>query len=99
MLPLPSNNSPTLIPHPQNHEDVFVVVDPTDYPALLAQLKSDNVPGGIALKRHLAWKAFQHVASYDAAVAEWLWSQNTAGDPTTPTLLLDPHPPTHPPHP
>jgi AICAR transformylase/IMP cyclohydrolase PurH len=27
----------------------------------------------------LAWKAFQHVASYDSAVSEWLWKQTAGG--------------------
>ena len=27
------------------------------------------------LRRRLAWKAFQHCATYDSTVAEWLWGQ------------------------
>ncbi|CAI7839292.1 unnamed protein product [Closterium sp. NIES-54] len=65
-------------PHPcghQNHENVWVVVDPADYASLLAALKGDKAEGEgeEALRRRLAWKAFQHTASYDAAVSEWLW--------------------------
>jgi phosphoribosylaminoimidazolecarboxamide formyltransferase/IMP cyclohydrolase len=53
-----------------------VVVDPSDYPALLDQLKS-GAGGAEALqfRKRMAWKAFQHTASYDATVAEWMWSQ------------------------
>jgi len=28
-----------------------------------------------AFRRRLAWKAFQHCATYDSTVAEWLWGQ------------------------
>lgn len=60
----------------QNHKDVLVVVDTEDYPALLEYLKG-NQDDHFRLK--LAWKAFQHVASYDSAVSEWLWKQSVGG--------------------
>jgi len=52
------------------------VVDSEDYPALLEFLKG-NQDEQFRLK--LAWKAFQHVASYDSAVSEWLWKQSVGG--------------------
>jgi len=52
------------------------VVDSEDYPALLEFLKG-NQDEQFRLK--LAWKAFQYVASYDSAVAEWLWKQSAGG--------------------
>lgn len=61
----------------QNHKDVLVVVDSEDYPALLEYLKGGKVDQ--QFQRKLAWKAFQHVASYDSAVSEWLWKQTTEG--------------------
>lgn len=53
------------------------MVDSEDYPALLEFLraKSDDQQ----FRRKLAWKAFQHVASYDSAVSEWLWKQTGGG--------------------
>jgi len=69
----------------KNHNDVIVVVDPADYGPILASLGA----GGVAApeRRRLAWKAFQHTASYDSAVAEWLWDQV---DPVTrpPSLTI-----------
>lgn len=60
----------------KNHEHVWVVVDPTDYPLLLSALRGEGTPEEHrALRRQLAWKAFQHTSSYDSAVAEWLWTQ------------------------
>ncbi|CAA0839647.1 AICARFT/IMPCHase bienzyme family protein [Striga hermonthica] len=61
----------------KNHKDVLVVVDANDYPALLEYLQGEQKDQHF--RRRLAWKAFQHVASYDSAVAEWLWKQ-TEGD-------------------
>lgn len=55
----------------KNHRDVLVVVDPGDYDEILRRLQGGGVDH--AFRRHLAWKAFQHVANYDAVVAEWLW--------------------------
>jgi phosphoribosylaminoimidazolecarboxamide formyltransferase / IMP cyclohydrolase len=66
----------------KNHRDVIVVVDPADYEAIIAQLKAGGVSE--AGRKRLAWKAFQHVASYDSAVAEWLWD----GDEPAPALTV-----------
>ncbi|OVA18952.1 AICARFT/IMPCHase bienzyme [Macleaya cordata] len=70
----------------KNHEDVLlVVVDSEDYPALMEFLKGNQ--DDQQFRRKLAWKAFQHVASYDSAVSEWLWKQ-TVGDKFPPSLTL-----------
>ncbi|MGM0619301.1 MAG: bifunctional phosphoribosylaminoimidazolecarboxamide formyltransferase/IMP cyclohydrolase, partial [Actinomycetota bacterium] len=54
----------------KNHGSVGVLVDPADYPAALEELAE---AGGLSagLRRRLAARAFQHTASYDAAVADW----------------------------
>lgn len=54
----------------KNHEHVIPVVDPDDYPTVLAGLQS----GGLdrTTRRRLAAKAFQHTASYDTHVAGYL---------------------------
>ena len=55
----------------KNHARVTVVVEPTDYDVVLTALRaSGSVPYEMRLK--LAGKAFAHVASYDAAVADYL---------------------------
>lgn len=72
----------------KNHRDVLVVVDSGDYPALLEFLRGDN--DDQQFRRKLAWKAFQHVASYDSAVSEWLWKQ-TVGDKFPPGLTVPLH--------
>lgn len=69
----------------KNHPFVYVVVDPADYAPLVEHLKSaggdPNAAGGADLRKKLAWKAFQHCASYDSVVAEYLWDQIGEGEP------------------
>ena len=60
----------------KNHSHVAVVVDPNDYTELLTNLADGSDPAEAALyRKRLAWKAFQHCATYDSTVAEWLWTQ------------------------
>jgi phosphoribosylaminoimidazolecarboxamide formyltransferase / IMP cyclohydrolase len=62
----------------KNFQDVLVVVDPADYPAVLAAI---DAPGGPtpAFRFDLARKAFAHTAAYDTAIASTLASVETAG--------------------
>ena len=66
----------------KNHADVVVLADPADYAPTLEALAGGGLDAGA--RRRLAWKAFQHVASYDSAVAEWLWE----GDSPPPSLSV-----------
>jgi phosphoribosylaminoimidazolecarboxamide formyltransferase/IMP cyclohydrolase len=61
----------------KNHEDVLVIVDPTDYGRVLDALKQDTVTP--ALRRELAAKVFQHTARYDGLIASYL-SKQVAGE-------------------
>ncbi len=58
----------------KNHPWVLPVVSPDDYPAILEALRDAGGPDGVSqeLRKRLAAKAFQHVAHYDTAVAEYL---------------------------
>jgi phosphoribosylaminoimidazolecarboxamide formyltransferase/IMP cyclohydrolase len=74
----------------KNHQGVVVVVDPNDYPQVLAALEEGDrvVPEG--LRRRLAIKAFRHTQAYDAAIATWLESQSgDNGDFYPRHLLID----------
>ena len=52
----------------KNFQDVLIVVDPSDYPRVLAALER---PEGVSreLRFELARKAFAHTAAYDTAIA------------------------------
>ena len=58
----------------KNYGAVAVVVDPADYPKVLAELEGS---GGIsqATRFALAQKAFAHTAAYDGAIANYLTSR------------------------
>ena len=56
----------------KNHANVAVVVDPDDYPELLAALAGNDGAVPFELRRALARKAFGHTAAYDAAIGQWL---------------------------
>src|SRR5579883_1944719 len=58
----------------KNFPSVIVLVDPADYTPVLEALAGGEAPQ--ELRRHLAQKAFQHVASYDTAIAEYLHGPN-----------------------
>jgi phosphoribosylaminoimidazolecarboxamide formyltransferase/IMP cyclohydrolase len=66
-------------------ERVAVVVDPSDYDALLASL-----PDGPDLTARRAWarKAFAHTAAYDAAIVRWFDATEPEPEPLPPTLHL-----------
>jgi phosphoribosylaminoimidazolecarboxamide formyltransferase/IMP cyclohydrolase len=62
---------PTLIrAAAKNFPHVLVLVDPADYPRALELLRSGQA--FLDERRRLALKAFQHVASYDTAIAQYL---------------------------
>ncbi|HTG33305.1 MAG TPA: bifunctional phosphoribosylaminoimidazolecarboxamide formyltransferase/IMP cyclohydrolase [Thermoanaerobaculia bacterium] len=65
----------------KNFDGVAVVVDPADYPRVLAALEQGRGVVPEPLRRELALKAFRQTASYDAAISEWLGgqSQGSAG--------------------
>lgn len=54
----------------KNFPSVLVVVDPGDYDAILQKLRQGNIDLGY--RKRLAQKAFQHVALYDTAIAQYL---------------------------
>ncbi len=54
----------------KNYPDVVVVIDPSDYESVLEELRAGGVSG--EKRRALAQKAFQHVAAYDTAIAQYL---------------------------
>jgi phosphoribosylaminoimidazolecarboxamide formyltransferase/IMP cyclohydrolase len=55
----------------KNHESVTVVVDPSDYATVLAEMTAQRGSTTLALRRRLAAKAFARTASYDAAISLW----------------------------
>jgi phosphoribosylaminoimidazolecarboxamide formyltransferase / IMP cyclohydrolase len=62
----------------KNYRDVAVVVDPADYPAIIATLTNGAGTLDEARRFDLAVKAFAHTADYDAAIAVYLEAQTVS---------------------
>ena len=69
----------------KNHAAVTVLIDPQDYPSVLAQLKEKRGVDS-ATRLRLATKVYAHTASYDGAIANWM-SAIAGVDATTPPAL------------
>ncbi|KXG42615.1 bifunctional phosphoribosylaminoimidazolecarboxamide formyltransferase/IMP cyclohydrolase [Tepidibacillus decaturensis] len=54
----------------KNYQDVAVIVDPTDYQAVIEELKQEQMLS-LAAKKKLAAKVFRHTAAYDALIAQY----------------------------
>ncbi len=61
----------------KNFRDVLVVVDPSDYPALLNALDKGATP---AFRFHLMQKAIEHTGAYDTVIARTLRSWQVEAD-------------------
>lgn len=66
----------------KNHDGVTVVVDPTDYERVLAELQDNDVATTFTLRRALAAKAYARTAAYDAAISTWMASVTGDEAPT-----------------
>ena len=55
----------------KNHADVTVVVEPTDYGKVLAELAAHSGMTTLELRQQLAAKAYARTAAYDAAISNW----------------------------
>ncbi len=59
----------------KNHASVTVVVDPSDYGAILSAMDENGGATPLDLRRKLALKAYAATAAYDAAIAGWFASR------------------------
>jgi phosphoribosylaminoimidazolecarboxamide formyltransferase / IMP cyclohydrolase len=70
----------------KNFASVWAVVDPSDYPAVLASLQAGT--DALSLRRQLAGKVYAHTGSYDAAIAAWFAGQQGQRFPDTVVIPL-----------
>jgi phosphoribosylaminoimidazolecarboxamide formyltransferase / IMP cyclohydrolase len=71
----------------KNHASVTVIVDPSDYRALLDELAANQGATNVAMRQKLAAKAFAHTAQYDAMVSAYFTGAMGGGAPTFPDDL------------
>lgn len=58
----------------KNHRDVTVIVDPTDYATVLAEMRANSNAVSYDTNFRLATKVFAHTAQYDGAITNYLTS-------------------------
>ena len=64
----------------KNFQDVTVIVDPADYPQVMAEIrKSGNTT--LATRFRLAVKVFQLTSTYDTTIARWLSGVDVGNNP------------------
>jgi phosphoribosylaminoimidazolecarboxamide formyltransferase/IMP cyclohydrolase len=71
----------------KNHESVWVLVDPEDYPQALAAI--DAGEADVELRRRLAEKVYAHTAAYDAAIASWFAQRRGERFPERVTITVE----------
>ena len=71
----------------KNFASVTTVVDPADYPRVLAMLGEGT--DDTEFRTRLAGKVFEHTASYDAAIAGWFAAQRADTFPDRLTISLE----------
>ena len=74
----------------KNHNDVAIVVDPSDYETILGELKAGGTSLSHETRFKLALKSFEHTARYNTMIAAYL-SQVIAADNFPDTLNLQFH--------
>ncbi|MDP4822658.1 MAG: bifunctional phosphoribosylaminoimidazolecarboxamide formyltransferase/IMP cyclohydrolase, partial [Aestuariivirgaceae bacterium] len=66
----------------KNHESVTVIVEPSDYTDVLAEMQTNRNATTFATRRKLAARAYARTAAYDAMISNWLL--NEAGESLPP---------------
>jgi len=56
----------------KNYEDVTVIVDPADYPKIIAEMQANSGAVSKATNFYLAKKVFQRTSQYDTAITNYL---------------------------
>jgi phosphoribosylaminoimidazolecarboxamide formyltransferase/IMP cyclohydrolase len=70
----------------KNHESVTIVTDAADYATVQAEMKANQGATTLALRKHLAYKAYSRTAAYDAAISQWFARTLEVATPETLTL-------------
>ena len=69
----------------KNHAHVAILVDPADYPAVLAEI-AEHGEVTLPTRRRLARDAFAHTAAYDAAIVTWFDATEPEREPLPRTM-------------
>lgn len=68
----------------KNHASVAIVTDPSQYDALMSELKLNGGSTTLELRKQLAAQAFTQTGAYDAMISQWLLRNETDAPATMP---------------
>lgn len=68
----------------KNHPFVNIVVNASDYDAILAEMRANNGATKLATRFDLAIKAYEHTSAYDGAIANYFGTMVPGGNDTFP---------------
>ncbi|MGE5583099.1 MAG: bifunctional phosphoribosylaminoimidazolecarboxamide formyltransferase/IMP cyclohydrolase [Bacillota bacterium] len=71
----------------KNHRDVTVIVDPADYPRLMAEMKANNDETTLEFRRQCAVNVYRLTSLYDSLIFNYLNSQYRETPEEYPELL------------
>ncbi len=71
----------------KNHAAVAVVVSPSDYPAILSELRRNQGALSQETRSNLAVQAFAHTAAYDATITQYLGGLSGGAEREFPEVL------------
>lgn len=72
----------------KNYQDVAVVVDPSDYDKIIKEIKETGQVSALT-KFNLSYKVFEHTASYDALIANYMRQQQGISFPEILTVTFE----------
>ena len=61
----------------KNHNDVVVIVDPSQYDTVIEEMESNGNSTSERLRKTFAIEAFTHTARYDSAISNWFSKYNS----------------------
>lgn len=64
----------------KNHKDVAIVVNASDYSAVLEEMQNQDAQLGYETRYNLMVKAFEHTAGYDGMIANHFGARNTQNE-------------------
>jgi len=70
----------------KNHAFVTIVVDPSDYAGVIAEMAENKGATTLETRKKLAAKAYNRTAAYDAAISSWFNTQNGESFPQSLTI-------------
>lgn len=71
----------------KNHASVAILTNPSQYDALIAELKHNDGSTTLPLRKQLAAEAFTQTGAYDAMIAQWMLRNETELPATMPIAL------------